>query len=95
MSAAVCWCLRPLGGVRGVSTRLSRFVWDTFMDVLGCLSCSGVFGRLSESSVLAGWSLGGAVIPLLHNSETQDLFNITILRDQNIKMSMYMLQKND
>ena len=91
MSAAVCWCLRPTGGVRGVY----RFVWDTFMDVLRCLSCSGVFGRLSESSVLAGWSLGEAVIPLLNNSETQDIFNITILRDQNIKMSIYMLHKND
>ena len=87
MSAAVCWCLRPLGGVRGVS----MFVWDTFMDVLGWVSCSGVFGRLSESSVLAGWSLGGAVIPLLNNSEMQDIFNLTILRDQNIKMSIYML----
>ena len=91
MSAAVCWCLRPLGGVRGVS----RFVWDTFMDVLGCLSCSGVFGRLSENSVPAGWSLCGAVIPILNNSETEDILNLTMLRDQNIKMSIYMLQKND
>ena len=91
MSAAVCWCLRPLGGVRGVS----GFAWDKFMDVLGCLSCSRVFGRLSESSVLAGRSLGGAVIPLLNNSETQDILNLTILRDQNIKMSIYMLQKDD
>ena len=42
---------------------MSRYVWDTFADVLGCLRCSGVFERISESSVLEGWSLGGAVMP--------------------------------
>ena len=48
MSAAVFWCLIPLGGVRGVS----RFVWDTFMDVSVAPEC--LEGYLRAQSLRVG-----------------------------------------
>ena len=74
-------------------------------DVLGCLR--GVWGCLRVSEcyfwksealrcVLGSQPLQyGAITLFWHSPERHDFFHLTIVRPQNIKMSIYEVDKND
>ena len=54
-----------------------------------------MFRGVSERSILMQMSRDQAITMYWQRSETQDLFDLTILRYPNIKMSIYQLQEND
>ena len=87
MSVDVCWCLecvKVCGGVSG----------GYLGDILACLRCSNTFRGVSQSSILMKMSCKGAIILQRHDFEMHDFFHLTILRYQNIKMSICQLNKN-
>ena len=60
---------------------------------------SGIHGNRRHSNVFGGYlgsqSLQFGAVPLFwHNSERHNFFHLTIMRHQNIKMSICKLNKN-
>ena len=89
-SPGVCWHVlasfvvwRYLDGVWGV-------VWGYMSDVCGYLRCLHVSGGYLGVHPLPG----GEFTLFWHSHERQDFFHLSILRHQNIKMSIYILYKN-
>ena len=86
----VCWHLEFLGHVWGVSGGCLGGVYGYLSDIHGNLRCSNVFGGYLGSPSLQY----GAVTLLWHSPERHNFFHLTILRHQNIKMSIYKGDKN-
>ena len=92
-SVVVCWHLDFPGDV----LRCLGDVWGISGGVCGYFS--GIHGHLRCSDVILGY-LGspslqyGAVTLLWHSPEKHNFFYLTILRHQNIKMSIYKVDKN-
>ena len=89
-SPGVCWHVlasfvvwRYLDGVWGV-------VWGYMSDVFGYIRCLHVSGGLSRCSALVGWRIH----TVMAWPRKARFFHLSILRHQNIKMSIYILCKN-
>ena len=65
-------------------------VYGYLSDIHGNLRCSNVFGGYLGSPSLQY----GAVTLLWHSPERHNFFHLTIMRHQNIKMSIYKGDKN-
>ena len=65
-------------------------VYGYLSDIHGNLRCSNVFGGHLGSPSLQD----GAVTLLWHSPEKHNFFHLTILRHQNIKMSIFKVDKN-
>ncbi len=93
--SSVVVCCRLLSSVDILSSL--EMSGGCFGDVWGYLS--GIHGNLRHSDMFEGF-LGfqslqyGALTLFRHSPETHNFFCLTILRHQNIKMSIYKVYKN-
>ena len=90
MSGGVCW--RVLLSVDILSSLEGCLggVWGYLSGIHGHKRCSDVFGGYLGSPSLHY----GAVTLLWHSPERHNFFHLTIMRHQNIKMSVYKVDKN-
>ena len=82
-----CIHWRWLGGVWGVSDGCLRGVWVVFMANRGARMCLGGFWVLSPCSMEPKYHFGAAL-------KSMTFIHLLILRHQNIKMSIYKVNKN-